>query len=140
MKKILSILFAFLILISVMHISIATHHCGSADETFERVSVTGELASCGMEGCDDECAAPGNHFEKPCCNDNISILAVDNNYAPSFTNYTAFAQHILQVYIVPVSIEFHSLTALNLTSTDVSPPANFLVYAVSLPKICVFLI
>ena len=82
-----------------MHISIATHHCGSADETFERVSVTGELASCGMEGCDDECAAPGNHFEKPCCNDNISILAVDNNYAPSFTNYTAFAQHILQVYI-----------------------------------------
>ncbi|MDP3445954.1 MAG: hypothetical protein Q8T08_24095 [Ignavibacteria bacterium] len=140
MKKLLSISFAFLIILSVMHITIATHYCASANATFVKVTFTSELASCGMESSDEECSTPGNHLEKPCCNDKISVLAVDNNYAPSFTNYTAFAQHILQVYIVPVSIEFHSLTALNLTSTDVSPPANFLVYAVSLPKICVFLI
>jgi len=139
-KKLFSILFAFLILLSVMHVTIATHHCGSADETFEKVSVIGELASCGMEGCDDKCSTPGNHFEKHCCDNSVSILAVNHDYAPSFTEFTAFAQHILQVYIIPVSIELHSLTAINFTSMDVSPPTNFLVHAVSLPKICVFLI
>lgn len=123
-----------------MHITIATHYCRSANATFEKVSFTGELASCGMESSDKECSTPGNHLEKPCCDDNVSVLAVDNNYAPSFTNFTAFAQHILQVYIVPVCFEIHSLTAINLTCSDVSPPRNFLVHAVSLPKICVFLI
>jgi len=140
MKKLFSILFVFLILLSVMHITIATHYCGSADETFEKVSFTGQLASCGMEGPDDKCSTPGNHFKEHCCDNSVSILAVNHDYAPSFTNFTAFAQHILQVYIVPVSIELHTLTTLNLTSTDVSPPTNFLIHAVSLPKICVFLI
>ncbi|HZK94325.1 MAG TPA: hypothetical protein VFC67_08970 [Prolixibacteraceae bacterium] len=140
MKKLFSILFAFLILLSVVHITIATHHCGSADAIFEKVSVTGELASCGMEGCDDKCSSPGNHFEEPCCDNRVSILAVNHDYTPSFTNFTAFAQYILQVYIVPVSIELNSLTTLNLTSTGVSPPTNFLIHAVSLPKICLFLI
>jgi len=123
-----------------MHITIATHHCGSADETFEKVSVTGELASCGMEGLVDECSSPGIHLKKHCCDDKVSALAVDQNYAPSFSNFTTFAQHILQVYIIPVSSEVHSLTSINLISTSVSPPDNFLVHTVSLPKICVFLI
>jgi len=123
-----------------MHITIATHHCGSADETFEKVSVTGELASCGMEGLVDECSSPGIHLKKHCCEDKVSALAVDQNYAPSFSNFTTFAQHILQVYIIPVSSEVHSLTSINLISTSVSPPDNFLVHTVSLPKICVFLI
>lgn len=138
MKKILSILFAFLILLSVLHITIATHHCGSADETIEKVSITGELASCGMEGCDDKCSAPGNQFENNCCDNSVSILAVNHDYAPSFTNFTSFAQHILQVYIIPLSIEFHSLTPINFTITEVRPPGNFLIHGVSLPKICVF--
>jgi len=123
-----------------MHFTIATHYCGSANATFEKVSFTGELASCGMESSDEECSSSGNHLEKPCCDDNVSVLAVDNNYAPSFTNFTAFAQHILQVYVVPVSLEIHSLSTINIISTSVSPPDNFLVHAVSLPKICVFLI
>ena len=140
MKKLLSILFVFLIILSVMHITIATHYCACANATFVKVTFASELASCGMESSEKEYSTPGNHLEKPCCDDNVSVLAVDNNYAPSFTNFSAFAQHILQVYIVPVSFEIHSLTEINLTCSDVSPPRNFLVHAVSLPKICVFLI
>ena len=136
----MSILFVFFIIISVMHFTIATHYCASANATFMKVTFTSELASCGMESSYEECSTPGTHLEKPCCDDNVSVLAVDNNYAPSFTNFTAFAQQILQVYIVPVSFEIHSLTTINLTCSDISPPRNFLVRAVSLPKICVFLI
>ena len=139
-KKLLSISFAFLITLSVMHITIATHYCVSGNTTTEKVSIDGELASCGMEGPDDQCSLPSTHFSKHCCDDKVSVLAVDTNYSPSFTNFTAFAQHILQVYIVPVSNELHSLTSINLISSSASPPSNFLVHTVSLPTICVFLI
>jgi len=138
-KKLFSILFALLILLSGMHFTIATHYCGG-EFAATKASLSGELASCGMEGLVDECSSPGIHLKKHCCDDKVSALAVDHNFAPSFTNFTTFAQHILQVYIIPVSIEIHSLTSINLISTNVSPPDNFLVHPVSLPKICVFLI
>lgn len=139
-KKLLSISFAFLIALSVMHITIATHHCGSGNETTEKVSINGELASCGMEGCDDPFPSPGNHFATQCCDDKVSVLAVDNNYSPSYSEFKPFSRHILQVFDISESFQFHSLTAINLIRTSVSPPGNFLVSAVSLPDICVFLI
>lgn len=64
MKKLLSISFAFLIAFSVMHITIATHHCGSGNTTTEKVSINGELASCGMEVPDDKCSLLGKHFRR----------------------------------------------------------------------------
>jgi len=139
-KKLLSISFAFLIALSVMHITIATHHCGSGNTTTEKVSINGELASCGMEGPDDQCSLPGTHFSTHCCDDKVSVLAVDNNYSPSFSEFKSFSQHILQVFDISESIQFYSLNAVNLICTSVSPPGNFLVSAVSLPDICVFLI
>ena len=122
-----------------MHFTIATHYCGG-EIAATKASFSGKLASCGMEGLVDECSTPGIHLKKHCCDDKVSVLSVDNNFGPSFTQFTSFAQHILQVYIIPVSIEIHSLTTINLISTSVSPPNNLLVHAVSLPKICVFLI
>ena len=121
-----------------MHITIATHHCGSDNATTEKVSINGELASCGMEGPDDQCSLPGKHFSTHCCDDKVSVLAVDNNYSPSFFEFKAFSQHILQVFDISENFQFHSLTEVNLTSTSVSPPGNYLVSAVSLPDICVF--
>ena len=140
MKKLLSISFAFLIALSVMHITIATHHCGSADETFEKVSVIGELASCGMESCDDLSPSSGKHFTTHCCDDKVSVLVVDNNYTPSSFEFKAFTQQTLQVFDIPASLQIFSFAPLILISTSVSPPGIFLVSAVSLPDICVFLI
>jgi len=123
-----------------MHITIATHHCGSGNITTEKVSIHGELASCGMEDPDDQCSLPGTHFRAHCCDDKVSVLAVDNNYSPSFSEFKSFSQHILQVFEISESIQFYSLDAVNFISTSVSPPGIFLVSAVSLPDICVFLI
>ena len=138
MKKLLSISFAFLIALSVMHVTIATHHCGRGNATTEKVSINGELASCGMEGPDDQCSLPGKHFSTHCCDDKVSVLAVDNNYNPSFSEFKAFSQHILLVFDIPASLKIHSLIAIYLFSTSVSPPGYFSVSAVSLPDICVF--
>jgi len=137
-KKLLSISFAFLIALSVMHITIATHHCGSCNTTTEKVSINGELASCGMEDIDDQCSLPGMHFSTHCCDDNVSVLAVDANYSPSFSEFKSFSQHILQVFDISESFQIHSLLAVNHIVTGVSPPGYFIVSEVSLPDICVF--
>jgi hypothetical protein len=138
MKKFLSISFSFLILLSVVHITIATHYCGSEIATSKKISVTGELASCGMESVNDNCTLPGKHFGTHCCNDKVSVLAVDNNYNPSFSEFKHFSKHVLQVFEIPVSIPNHTLSVSNFICTNVSPPGSFLVSDVSLPYICVF--
>ena len=137
MKKLLSISFAILILLSGMHFTISTHYCGGLIAA-SKASILGEFSSCGMEGCDNNSHLPGKHFSTHCCDDKVSVLAVDNNYSPSFSEFKVISQHILQVFNIPACLRIYSLTAVNLISTSVSPPGNFMVSAVNLPYICVF--
>jgi len=137
MKKFLSISFSLLILLSVMHFTVATHYCGGVIAA-SKVSVSGELASCGMEGSDDISALPGSHFRTHCCDDEVSVFVVDQNYAPSFFEFKVFPQPILQVFDIPLSLGINSLSASKFIRTNVSPPGNSMVSAVRLPDICVF--
>ena len=139
MKNLFSISFALLMLLSGMQLTISKHYCGG-ELADSRVSLLGKIASCGMEGTTDECKQPGNHFDTGCCNNKISVYEIDHNYSPSDTEFKAFSQLVLQVFTIPENITLHSLTSLSHHSSDVSPPGNILVHAVSLPKICVFLI
>ncbi len=139
MKKLLSISLALLMLLSGMQLTISMHYCGG-ELADSKVSLTGHLASCCMEGETDECTQPGNHVESSCCNNQVSVYSIDQNYSPSFSEFKAFSQSVLQVFTLPENRSFHSISATNLTRTDASLPENTLVHAVSLPKICVFLI
>jgi hypothetical protein len=124
-------------LLSGLQLTISRHYCGG-ELAQSKVSLTGHVASCGMESATDDCTQPGNHVESSCCNNKVSVYAVDHNFTPSFTDFHSFAQNVLQVFIVPECTSIHSFTAINLSNTDTSPPGNLLVDAVSLPKICVF--
>jgi len=139
MKKLLSISLALLMLISGMQLTISIHYCGG-ELADSRVSLTGHLASCGMEGIFDNCTASESTLDESCCKNQISVYAVDHNYSPSFSEFKAFSQPVLELFTLPESSSFQSFPATNLTSTNASPPENKLVHAVSLPKICVFLI
>jgi hypothetical protein len=139
MKKLLSISLALLMLLSGMQLTLSMHYCGG-ELADSKVSIVGHVASCGMEGIDDNCTTSESSLEESCCKNQVSVYAIDQNYSPTFTEFNTFAQNILQVYLIPASITFHSHTAINLTSNDTSPPENALLHAVSLPKICVFLI
>ena len=138
MKKFFSILFACLILVSVMHITIATHFCGSELASSEKISVSGELASCGMEDDGDNCSLPDNHYSKHCCNDNMVVLAVDNNYELSFSEFKSVSHPSIQAFYIPSGYLKNSISFFNLIRTNVSPPGNLVVSDVSLPDICVF--
>ncbi len=137
MKKLLSISFALLILLSGMHLTIATHFCGG-ELSASKVSFSGELASCGMEEPSDRCFSSGHHFDSNCCKNKVSVFSIDNNFAPEFSFFNAFSQPVLQAFAIPENITFHSLESVCQIDTDVSPPGSLLANAVSLPKICVF--
>jgi len=91
-----------------------------------------------METATDDCTHDSTIEESGCCKNKVSVYEVDHNYSPSFTEFKAFAQTVLQIFVIPENITFHSLTSLNNIYSDVSPPGFLLANAVSLPKICVF--
>ncbi len=137
MKKFLSIVFALLILLSGMHFTVATHYCGGFS-AFTKLSVSGELATCGMEGTVDNCSSPVKLNGANCCKDKVAALVVDPNYSTSFAQLKHFAQHLQQVYQLPITLLNKPQPALLLICSNASPPGNFLVSDVSLPTICVF--
>jgi hypothetical protein len=96
------------------------------------------LASCGMTTPAYQFSLGGTHIGSNCCSNKVSVYALDNNYTPSFSEFKAYSQPVFQVFNIPASIGIHSLSVLNLISTNVSPPGCFLVSDVSLPQICVF--
>jgi hypothetical protein len=137
MKKLLHISVALLFLISGVQLTISKHYC-DGELADSKVSVLGNIATCGMETKTDECTHPSKHIESHCCDNQISIYSVDHNYSPSFFEFKAFTQNVLQVFILPVSVTSYSFIAENHFCTDVSPPVNQLVSDVNLPDIGVF--
>jgi hypothetical protein len=86
MKKALAISVALILVASGMHVSIDRHYCGGnlADV---KISVSGKLASCGMEQTEAEC---GNNpvFDQKCCEDQLSYIIISKNYCPEYFKVT----------------------------------------------------
>jgi hypothetical protein len=136
MKKLFSILFAALILLSGMHLSMATHLCGGEVSAI-KLSFTHEKAGCGM------CAAETVPTDKTvsnegCCKDEMSFYAVDSNYSPSTLQINHTANQLLQVFDIPKAFGIVSINTNSATNANVQPPGNYIASAVSLPDICVF--
>ena len=98
MKKVFSILFASLILLSGMHLTIASHIC-CGELAAVKYSFSGEKATCGMTDIQSPIPINGE-IKTDCCKNKVAALATDNNYFPTFSEVKAF------------SGEFSSLTAI----------------------------
>ena len=82
MRKVLSIPLALLILFSGLTVNIATHYCcGMPVETM--VSLSGELATCGMEQV-KTITSSQEVFTNHCCENVVSSRTFNNNFIPSF--------------------------------------------------------
>ena len=137
MKKFVSILFALFILLAGMHLTVATHFCGEKIAA-TRVSFTGHLASCGMESDSKINPSSETNFAAHCCDNEISVYAVDNNYTPTEFHGKEIIQNLLHEFYLPAvfSYEHQYISSLNLTNA--SPPCDFSANAVNMADICVF--
>jgi len=139
MKKLFSIVFAGMILLSGMHLSIASHLCGG-ELAAVKWSVLDEKAGCGMEMVKPVNTAQKSFDAESCCKDEISYYSVDTNYNPSTIQTNQPEQNLLQVFYIPLNLGIQFKNTTHSTHTPVQPPGIFLASAVQLPDICVFLI
>ena len=121
MKKGVSISLVLLLLTAMLHFTIATHFCGGRVAA-SKVSLSGKLASCGMECSEKDFPLPGTHFITHCCDDVVTLFGVDSNYAPSFSFVPETFQNDFQVIAIPVALSVNSYTNLVPLYTNVSPP------------------
>jgi len=135
MKKAYSILFATLILISGMHLSIATHICGG-ELAAVNWSISGQKADCGMEN--QKSSSPLNGISSDCCHNNIAFFTVDHNYIPSTLQLNDVVKDFSHVFTVPVNTYSNSFAYRVSSYANISPPESSFVNAVSLVDICVF--
>jgi len=137
MKKLFSILFAVMILLSGMHLSLATHLCGG-EVLVVKLSLAHEKASCGM--CTEELTSPNeiSISAESCCKDEMSFYAVDSNYSPSSFQVIEPVHHLLQVFDIPKVTGIQRNPTNSSLNANVQPPGDYIAAAVSLPGICVF--
>ena len=135
MKKLFSIVFAVMILLSGMHLSLATHFCGG-EVSAVKLSFTHQNASCGM--CSTDATAEKSIAAESCCRNELSFYAVDSNYNPSTLEINKPVNHLLQVFYIPESVGIQFFNTCSSLNANVQPPGKFIASAVSLPDICVF--
>jgi len=136
-KKVTSISLVLLTLAAMFHISVATHYCGGKIAA-SMVTLTGKLASCGMEGPEKGLPFPVESFSKHCCDDVITICETDSNYMPSFSFVPESYQNDFQILSALTVLSNNSFTGLDSFYTNVSPPGALMSTDVDLSGICVF--
>lgn len=137
LKKGISILFAFVMIATMFHFSVATHYCGGQIAA-STISLTGKLASCGMEGSQKQLPPPGIYFSKHCCEDVVISYSTDNNYIPSFFNIPDADQFNFQTLGLHSESTVSLAGVFKLQNSDISPPWALMSTNVDLSDICVF--
>ena len=137
MKRGLSISLSLLMLIGLVHFSVATHHCDYMGVA-SKVSFSGKLASCGMENSEDSWPVSGINLSSHCCDDVVAFYGIDTNFIPSFSVVPESFQYSFQVLNIPNELSVVHSAALTPFYTSIDPPGVLMSTNVDLTDICVF--
>ncbi len=137
MKRGFSIVMAVLVLLTGLHLSVASHFCHGKLAAV-KISITAEKATCGMENEDESTSPSGKFFKTHCCVNELATLTVDSSYSPSTSVSIDFTYKIVPVFATPVLEVDHELAFSQYSHPILSPPGIFRKNAVDLTDICVF--
>lgn len=137
MKKVFSISMVVLVLTVMLHLTVATHYCGG-ELAGSTVSLSGKLASCGMENTEKDKKLSGCFLNNHCCDDVVTFYIIASNYTSSFSVVSHFKKYNLLVFNIPVGLSVQSSYVLTSLNTNISPPDELMSTSVDLSDICVF--
>lgn len=128
-----------LVVTAMLNFSVARHYC-RGELVASRISLSGILATCGMETGNEECpyGQSGDLIESHCCDDVIASYSIDNNYTPATKAYTGPSQAKIHVPVTLVESTVTLSVILHQNWSDISPPRQLMISAVDLPYIGVF--
>lgn len=137
MKKIISIFLTFLMLAALFHFSVATHYCGGTIAA-TKISLSGKLASCGMESDENTKPLPGFNFVSHCCENSLTFFGVVNNYHPTFSFVPEVYRDQIRLICVDECITMNISSLIKPICTNSSPPGKLSFNTVDLSDICVY--
>lgn len=137
MKRTLSLTLVLLLLVSGMHLTVASHYCGGSLAQV-KWSFNHTLAGCGMEGEHD--AAKGIQLEQPCCQDQLSTYTTDGQYQVQSLELKQFTPKVVACFTLPKCAFLESKRTVDFLHTPVFPPGIVSPSQVFQETICVFLI
>jgi hypothetical protein len=135
MKKVLSILFSLIVLMSGLHLSVARHYCGGEMIAW-KVSFDQKKATCGM--CSHETSTSCSVDMEGCCKDYLSVMTVDNAFQPTEMQNSKVAPIISHTFFILHQFGFPKTNAETTLYANIHPPGNYLPEDVNLAGICVF--
>jgi hypothetical protein len=136
MKTLLSIPLIILILFSGVSVKFASHFCGGSYAS-TKVSLTGELATCGMEHPSVNNSLQ-DIYRNNCCNDIISAYSICNNYISSEYNPDAHRPQVISMIFVPADYLCDHKQIINTPYSNLRPPGNYYPNSVARPALCIF--
>lgn len=136
MKTFLSIPLILLILFTGISVNFSTHYChGSVAAT--KISLKGEIATCGMESGSAVTAAAIS-LNKHCCDDISSSYSICNIFYSS----TYAMEYPCQKVTSIIDVEINSVSnqaIINITSNEIiKPPGDTYINSITCPVLCVF--
>jgi hypothetical protein len=102
-KKALTILTAFVLIASGMHVSRASHYC-EGKLAAVKLSVTGEKATCGMESCMPVINSTQKSYTDNCCENHVSVFLLDYFETTTLFELSMPGQKIIHIFQTPVSL------------------------------------
>jgi hypothetical protein len=137
MKSFLTIMLAFVFLLSGMHFTIASHYCGGKIAA-TKVSVSGKMASCGMEAEENNGTSSQPVLTSHCCDNKSAVYSTDNVYSPSEFHFKQVTVNKVLHHFIPAHFIFHDNRFTTLNTVNTGPPGYYIANAVRMTAICVF--
>jgi len=137
-KKTLSILTVLLTIASMLNFSVARHYCRGV-EVASRFSLSGELASCGMEETENGCPLHGQMLDNHCCDDSVIMYGIDNTCINSPYSFPEESRTNHLPLLPAQATAVNSMLLLTGSYfTDTGPPLSRDPATVHLTSICLF--
>lgn len=137
MRRAISISMIFLMLIALLHLSVASHFC-DGNIVSSKISLSGKPASCGMESDEQDSPRSGIWFTSHCCDNVLTFIGTSNNYFPSISVVTEVHQQHFQVFTIPEGLNPYSFEPSKSINTSVGPPGAPVPNSVDLSALCIY--
>lgn len=124
-------------LAATFNLSVATHFCGGSVAGL-KVSLTGQLASCGMESGERSLPVLETIFTTHCCEDIVTYCETDNNYTTTYSFLADSYQFNFQYISLQAESPVVRRTVLASQYKAISPPGVLMSTGVDLSDICIF--
>ena len=120
----------------MLHFSVARHYCGGKLAA-TKVSLSGALATCGMEGTEGNCPYDhnGDRIESHCCDDDLTAYSIDNNYTPAAKAAAEFSNAKITIPVLSSVTPARFPDIQSQAWSDISPPGILMTSSVDLTAI-----